>query len=816
MAAFARENPGWQAGASETSHIHGPEYKFGTPEAQSQCALDWALHHAGKGRAVHPVNPRNKTPFTSHSFKDATTDPAQIRAWWNNRPEAMIAMATGEASGIAVLDLDYKTDPATGKVLKDGSATLQELMTRNGWTLPDTVEVRTPRGGRHLWFRHESGFTCSENEKLGIDVRANGGYAILPGSIRADGAAYAYTNPDGLFGIAEAPEWLAHFFRMKQFLEATQEVHRQLPPKTAERFVTDDADGPNPEDVEAALNEYWDYDGYSDWQMAAMALHTVPGGYDIWIAWARRSEKFDEAENQKKWQHSKPTGGITARSILHRAPREWLSARAKAHWKSSGTSVGELLDNMARREQQRRENSRIGAEDPIQTVPSYLSLEEALARFAFATDGSRVIDLTCPGRDLALQDFRNSFAASKVTVTEEGRDGKTAERDVPTASLWMASPKRHTVFGRTFRPGAEVFTTDPRGNPCVNSWRAFERAAPSPDFDTHTAAFLEHVDFLFGAEAASFLDWLAHIEQKPGVLPHTAWLHVSTSTGTGRNALASALTRVWRGHVAASFDLARCLASGFNGELAGRLLAIVDEIREGGRGGDWAHSETLKRLITEEQRLINPKYGRQSVEFNACRFLLLSNHVSAIPLDGTDRRFEVVIYEGAPKPETYYARLYGFMSNPAFAGDLATLLARRDLSGFNPGRHAKASVAKGRVVDVSRSESALYAKAIADHWPSDVIPNAVLAAIVDPGAGGTLSAAVRRAATDVGMAPRDKPVWTGGKTQRVYIIRNRERWSMSDPAGIAAEAERGMPQSGIAETDWRQHVDRLAARAADP
>lgn len=329
--------------------------------------LSLALEHAAKGRAIHPISPTNKRPLTPNGFRNATKDPAKIRFWWQQWPEAMIAMATGPESGLAVLDLDIETDPATGEVLKDGSAALHELMARNGWTLPDTVEARTPRGGRHLWFRHEPGFRCSTNSRLGIDARAEGGYAALPGSIRADGAQYVFTNPEGLFEVATAPDWLAHFFRTGEFPVSAMETPRQSTQEGAERGSpgngsesggaaekalagsakalpepfqhgsAPDTGSTDPEDVEAALAAFWDPDDYSDWQQAAMALHTLPGGLGIWLAWAKRSPKFDEAENRKKWQASEPTRGITARSILARAPREWLSDRARAgHQRRAG------------------------------------------------------------------------------------------------------------------------------------------------------------------------------------------------------------------------------------------------------------------------------------------------------------------------------------------------------------------------------------------------------------------------------------------------------------------------------------------------
>lgn len=70
--------------------------------------------------------------------------------------------------------------------------------------------------------------------------------------------------------------------------------------------------------------------------------------------------------------------------------------------------------------------------------------------------------------------------------------------------------------------------------------------------------------------------------------------------GTGRNWLSSVLCRLWRGHVASSFDLAGTLRTGYNGPLSQKLLAIVDEINEGGSNARWDNAEVLKSLVTGE------------------------------------------------------------------------------------------------------------------------------------------------------------------------------------------------------------------------
>jgi Bifunctional DNA primase/polymerase, N-terminal len=71
-----------------------------------------ALDYAKRGLPVFPVSEKTKKPLTANGFKDATTNEAQIRAWWTKRPKAMIGMPTGKASGLWTIDLDV--DPSKG------------------------------------------------------------------------------------------------------------------------------------------------------------------------------------------------------------------------------------------------------------------------------------------------------------------------------------------------------------------------------------------------------------------------------------------------------------------------------------------------------------------------------------------------------------------------------------------------------------------------------------------------------------------------------------------------------------------------------
>ena len=145
---------------------------------------------ARSGVPVFPCRERGeraKAPYTANGFKGASTDPETVAAWWRQWPNALPAVPTGAASGLSVIDGDIDKD--TGEAL--GAAEIDAL----GLRLLGAVGVRTPSGGVHLWHGHVEGAACSTKQVADhVDERADGGYAIAPGAVLADGRSYRYTG----------------------------------------------------------------------------------------------------------------------------------------------------------------------------------------------------------------------------------------------------------------------------------------------------------------------------------------------------------------------------------------------------------------------------------------------------------------------------------------------------------------------------------------------------------------------------------------------------------------------------------------------
>ena len=144
---------------------------------------------ANLGRLVFPCNSEKK-PIVEHWKDSASLDPDEIRTMFGRRGAALIAMPTGEATGVVVVDVDVK-----------GSRQGMAWLDANSHRLVQTYTVKTASGGLHLYFRWPAPVRNSASRIApGIDVRGDGGYVIIPPS---QGYSVADDAP-----VAEAPEWL--------------------------------------------------------------------------------------------------------------------------------------------------------------------------------------------------------------------------------------------------------------------------------------------------------------------------------------------------------------------------------------------------------------------------------------------------------------------------------------------------------------------------------------------------------------------------------------------------------------------------------
>jgi hypothetical protein len=194
--------------------------------------MEAALKYAAHGLGVFPLQWGTKHPFGgTNGVKDATTDPERIRQMWSRFPNAGIGMALSDELG--AVDIDQKKD-------KDGEATLAALTARHG-DLPETVEQRTPTGGRHLLFHTPRPIRCTADAPgrpsplgNGIDTRGEGGYIVVEPSRHPNGGTYRWApgRAPGETPFAEMPGWMSELVAKDAKRRSPQERSTEPDPNT--------------------------------------------------------------------------------------------------------------------------------------------------------------------------------------------------------------------------------------------------------------------------------------------------------------------------------------------------------------------------------------------------------------------------------------------------------------------------------------------------------------------------------------------------------------------------------------------------------
>jgi len=197
--------------------------------SEEKSLLEAALSYAKLGWSVFPLKPKQKTPLIKWSVcqKKPLTQ-KQITEYWTKWPTANIGLATGEKSGVIVIDID--------------SSSGEEVYRMEFGGIPGTIRQKTGKeGAMQLFFKHpQDGYRYKNTVRTltDIDTRGDGGYVVLPPSIHPNGNQYTWvidptemglddlmelpkdvkalfdSNGEGIFGTTykkkpKDPEWLA-------------------------------------------------------------------------------------------------------------------------------------------------------------------------------------------------------------------------------------------------------------------------------------------------------------------------------------------------------------------------------------------------------------------------------------------------------------------------------------------------------------------------------------------------------------------------------------------------------------------------------
>ncbi len=173
----------------------------------------YAEEYARLGLPVIMVKKKAKESAQMDWVNTATTDPAVAHEWWKGNNRLFnIGIVMGDRAGI--IDIETDTHGET-----DGEDSLKAYMEKAGADLPNTWMFKSGSGGIHRLFRCDTPVSSGAGILPGVDVRANGGYAVVPPSIHPNGNFYEWLegmNPTAFpDGPADLPACLLKLLTVK-------------------------------------------------------------------------------------------------------------------------------------------------------------------------------------------------------------------------------------------------------------------------------------------------------------------------------------------------------------------------------------------------------------------------------------------------------------------------------------------------------------------------------------------------------------------------------------------------------------------------
>lgn len=178
---------------------------------------DWAAMYRACGLQVVPSHMPSqhqnwKRPALADwkSLQEEIVPEATFDRWYGLQGEYKqrqnMGLLTGRASGnVFVIDLDeYKDTTAL-------NWWLGVLAEHNNASEPETWQQVTGGGGRQIFFRAPPAWRTPTNKTpIGVDIRGQGGFAVLPPSMHMSGKPYAWKAGCAPWEceLADAPEWL--------------------------------------------------------------------------------------------------------------------------------------------------------------------------------------------------------------------------------------------------------------------------------------------------------------------------------------------------------------------------------------------------------------------------------------------------------------------------------------------------------------------------------------------------------------------------------------------------------------------------------
>ncbi len=508
------------------------------------------------------------------------------------------------------------------------------------------------------------------------------------------------------------------------------------------------------------------------------------------LNWARRDVYIVFDSDFKSNEHVCAALVALAEELYTRGANPWMTTLPQSGEKKVG------LDDYLLAEGPEKFASLVSESEPLTISRELWRMNDSVV---YVRDPGLVASLISPTefQKISPAAFKehSSWATKSVPERVISKDGQATLKSVSAAPAWLRWGFRREVHRMTYKPGATRFMDD-RGQPALNLWPGWGTSPKSGD----VGPFLALVSHIFqGAEPEAmgwFLDWCAHPIQYPGAKLFSAVVIYGTRHGTGKSLLGYTLgsiygknfTEIRQGDLHASFnEWSEC-----------KQLVLGDDVTGSNKRQD---ADLLKKLITQKELRVNPKYIPSYVVPDCINYIFTSNQPDSFFLEEDDRRFfihEVIV---SPLDEEFYIE-YQLWLDSGGAAALFDWFLKRDIAAFNPAAPAFKTRARSRMIADVRSDLGSWIERlridpasvlrVGDHaLEAPLMTSSQLMSVYLNGSeqrhltANGVARELRR--QNMPMANGGEPLNAGAGPERYYIVYDQARWLNATKAEVIKE-----------------------------
>lgn len=276
-------------------------------------------------------------------------------------------------------------------------------------------------------------------------------------------------------------------------------------------------------------------------------------------------------------------------------------------------------------------------------------------------------------------------------------------KDFSAWDLFLKFKTKFTVKGLKF------FSNDPQ---VFSYFRGYDYKELDEVKTSIIQPFLNHIHDVIANKNEEvykyILVWIASILQKPNFKTGTA-LVILGNQGTGKNTFfTDVICKLMARYANDNVTSIESVVGKFNAILENKKLLVLNELQSVDVN-KYLNSDSLKSVITDSKININQKNEPERLTENVSNFIMVSNNLFPVKIEGTDRRYMVTRTSVEHEKDWNYFSKLSDSFTPEFYENLFTFFMTLDISKTNL-RMIPNTDAKEDIIEASASSYELFAR----------------------------------------------------------------------------------------------------------